>query len=354
MKIKKASLLLICAAAVSSAAGCSDTKTVQSSEISLLTTNMAPQDVVFDWQEAFEAKIKEFKGTSQYDKNKSMFDICDITGDGSPELIISPNDDISTVCDVYMLAGSTAAPLTSIGSFGEFDYLPELNAAGYSYEGDGFIIGEYKKQEDGIFNTAVTFYNNSGSASSGAAIRYEINNEDVTLGKYEETLSPYRDAKAIKVGRKFCMGDDAVNYAIRCSESWGAVMTVMQKELFKERLSSIAASGDTIDAAFEIVDLDSNGIPEVVVSTGILSSSEVKVLYIQNEALQELSVSCNTDGSVNYDVNAKIFYATDFYDKIQCWSLAGGDVNGFKPSDNSIRCGRKYELTEENINAAFL
>ena len=354
MKTRKSALLLICAAAAAAAAGCSDTKTVQSSEISLLATNMAPQDVVFDWQEAFEAKINEFKGTSQYDRNKSRFDICDITGDGSPELIISPDDDISTVCDVYMLAGSTAAPLTSIGSFGEFDYLPELNAAGYSYEGDGFIIGEYKKQEDGIFNTAVTFFNNSGSASSGAAIRYEINNEDVTLGKYEEMLSPYRDAKAIKVGRKFGMGDDAVNYAVRCSESWGAVMTTMQKELFKERLSSMAANGDMIDAAFEIIDLDGNGIPEVVVSTGILSSSEVKVLYIQDEALQELTVTCNTDGSIDYDPSAKIFYATDFYGKTQGWSLAGQDVNGFKPSESSIHCGRKYELTEENINAAFL
>jgi hypothetical protein len=175
----------------------------------------------------------------------------------------------------------------------------------------------------------------------------------VTLAKYEEYLHLYRDFVTAEIGRKYTMGDNAVNYALYNTECWSTVMKDDQKQLYKEKLDSILAEPDLNDAAFEIADLDVNGVPEVVVSTGILDDSQVRVFYLEEDGIKELDTTCDTDGGIHFDINAKIFYATNFDGNVQCWSIAGSDISGFKPSDSTMLCGRKYPLTSENIEKAF-
>ena len=71
-----------------------------------------------------------------------MFDLTDLTGDGTPELIISPSDEVNTQCIIYTMRGVKAENIATIGSYGQFDYLPAAEAVGYAYNGDGFVIGE--------------------------------------------------------------------------------------------------------------------------------------------------------------------------------------------------------------------
>ena len=104
---------------------------------------------------------------------------------------------------------------------------------------------------------------------------------------------------------------------------------------------------------FEIVDLDLNNIPELVVSTGILSDSQVRIFYFDTNDVKEIDVSCDTDGGLHYDMTSKVFYATDFDGKLQCWSMAGADINSFKPSESNMKCGRKNLLTADSIAKAL-
>ena len=95
-------------------------------------------------------------------------------------------------------------------------------------------------------------------------------------------------------------------------------------------------------------------LPEVVVSTGLLNDSEARILYLDTEGVKELSVTSDADGGIQFDVSSKIFFAADYYGSIQCWSMAGADISSFQPSDSTVRCGREYDLTAENIENAFL
>ncbi|MBP5580914.1 MAG: hypothetical protein J6X85_03840, partial [Ruminococcus sp.] len=235
-----------------------------------------------------------------------------------------------------------------------FDYLPEAGAIGYSYKGDGFVVGEYQTLQEGFFQTAVSFYNNSESASSGAVIKYQINTDDVSLAKYEEALQPFKQATNFITGRKYTFGDDAIKYAIYYSESWNAVLRDEQKQVYRDRLSAVLEKADLKDAAFEMADLDMNGIPELIVSTGILSDSQVRIFYFDTNDTKELDCSCDTDGGIHYDMTSKVFYATDFYGEMKCWSMAGTGVNSFTPSNSNMKCGRKYLLTKDNIEKALI
>lgn len=353
MKFDKILSFITAGALLSACAGCSSKKNAESSEVDPLAPKAAPQSITFDWQEPFETILIAFKNSDRY-TDTSMFEIRDLTGDETPELIISPSDDVAAKCEVYKLIGTRADLITNSGSYGTIDYIPEMNAIGFLYEGTGFKMGEYQTYQDGSFVTDVNFYTNADSASSGAVIRYEVNGEDVTLTKFQEALLPYQDSFTVKVGRKFSLGTDAVNYAIRRSKCWTQVLTDDQKQLYKDKLNEILSSQELKDAAFEIVDLDLNELPEVVVSTGLLNDSETRILYLDTEGVKELSVTSDADGGIQFDVSSKIFYAADYYGSIQCWSMAGADISSFQPSDSTVRCGREYDLTAENIENAFL
>ena len=352
MILKKSISIIILAAICSSFAGCQKAKKTEPVEISLLDTKINPYDVKMDWQDAFETKLKEFKSSENF-KDSSMFEINDLTGDGIPELIISPSDDVSAQCEIYRLFNAGVDQIGITGAYGTFEFIPSMNAIGYSYDGDDFTVGEYLEYEEGTFNPTVSFYNNANSASAGVTIRYEVNNEDVTLVKFEEMLHPYRDSDSLKVGRKYSFGESSIDYAIHCSESWNKVLTDEHKKLFKERIDAVIETNDLKEAAFEIVDLDLNGLPEVVVSTGLLNDSKTRIFYMDEEGVKEIETGCDADGGIMLDFNSKIFYAADYYGSIQCWSLIGADISSFKPSDSILRCGRRYELNEENINKVF-
>ena len=352
MNLKKNIPLFVMAAAVSVFTGCSETKKVSTPEISLLDVNSAPADVTFDWQQPYKTILSSFKNSDQYTPS-SMFELRDITNDNIPELIISPSDEVSAQCQVYTMLDSAADLIATCGSYGVLQYIESQNAIGYCYNGESFTIGEYQTFNEGSFNKEFDFYNNEGSASSGALIRYEVNGDEVTLAKYEEYLHPYRDYVTAEVGRKYTFGDDAVNYAINCSESWNTVLTDTQKELFRERLNAVIAEAELMDAAFEIVDLDLNGIPEVVLSTGVLEDSQVRIFYLDEDGIKELNTSCDDDGGIHFDMTSKIFYSTNYEGNVQCWSMAGADISNLKPSDSTMCCGRKYALTAENIANVF-
>ena len=40
--------------------------------------------------------------------------------------------------------------------------------------------------------------------------------------------------------------------------------------------------------------------------------------------------------------------------QMQCWSLTEADISKYKKSESYMECGRKYLLTADSINAAFL
>ena len=353
MDLNRILSVLAAGAVLTACAGCSDTKKSVSSEVDPLAPKTAPQNVTFDWQEPFETVIMAFKNSDRC-TDTSMFEIRDLTGDDVPELIISPSDDVASKCEVYRLIGSRADLITNAGSYGTLDYIPSENAIGFAYEGEGFTMGEYQTYQDGSFSTAVSFYTNAGSAASGAVIFYKINDEDVTLAKYQEALIPYQDVFTVKVGRKYSLGTNAVNYAIRRSKCWNDVLTDEQKQLYRDKLTERMNSADLHDAAFEIVDLDLNELPEIVVSTGLLNDSETRILYLDTDGVKELTVTSDAEGGIQFDVNSKIFFASDYYGSIQCWSMAGSDISSFQPSDSTLRCGREFDLNAENIEKALL
>ncbi len=360
MKFWKYTLLPIITAAAVLSGGCqSGAEEVSEPEEPVI---IDPATISFDWQKAFESELKDFMGSDAYTPKKkgnvqpSMFDICDLDGDNVPELIISPNTDAASSCTIYSFADSVFSPVGELGSYGSFNFLPDLHFMNEEYNGEGFIIGKYVTIEEQKLKPVLTYSDNTASASSGARIVHEINSDEVTLADYDAALAQFNGSLAYKAGRKYTFGDETIKYAVYSSEAWGHVLSDEQKSLCRGILQTAMENANSADkdAAFELCDLTGDNVPELIISEGTGESDLCKIYYFNNGEMTLLDGNYGNGGSISFDIVNKVFYSSDS-SQISYWCLSNADFSAadYESSGNIMECGRKYLLHENNIALAL-
>lgn len=334
--------------------GCSGKKSDSASDnVSSKKTN--PESITFSWQEAYENKIKEFKNSEQYTEN-SAFDIFDVTGDGSPELIISTDSEPTSKCLIYTYNNDTVAELGEAGNCGTFTYCPDANIIKDEYYGNGFVLGKILSFSNGSFKTVLSYSDNSESASMGAEIYHEINGENLSLADYEKALEPYAATISAEVGRRFTMGDNAINYGLRFSESWKAVLNSEQKKLCRDKLNEelISAQESGADAGFDLCDLNGDKVPELIISDSSAPEATCSVYYFSKGELIAMDGTYGANGVFSFDTEKYVFFADKESDKTY-WSIANSAFSAadYKESDSIAVIGRKYNMSESGISAVF-
>ena len=312
---------------------------------------VSPETIILDWQNAYQGKIDEFMKSDSYSEKKSRFDLRDITGDGIPELILSPDDDRNTRCTIYSYSKGVLSQLPDMGSDGTIPYLPLKGLLHDEYRGEGFVLGKYVAYENGDFKEVMTYSDNTASAAAGANIVHEINGQSVTLPQYDQTLSEYTGSTTFYLGRKFTFGSEAVNYAVHASESWNCVTTDKQKQALNDTLTmemSKAGSAGILGAAFEIVDLNSDDVPEVIVS----APDGCRIYMFTGDMFDELKEAegvYGNDGTLMLDIAKSVFYS-DSKGETSYWSfLEGFSAADYQSSGSLMECGNKLLLTLDNI-----
>ncbi|MBR6580200.1 MAG: hypothetical protein IKK66_02780 [Ruminococcus sp.] len=343
--------LIITAAALT---GCSD-KNTDSEPVVVSSKTADPESITFSWQETYENKIKEFKSSEQYTEN-SAFDIFDVTGEGTPELIISADSEPTSKCLIYSYDTDSLAEIGEAGNCGTFTYCPETNIIRDEYHGNGFVLGKILEYSNGSFSPVLSYSDNSESASMGAEIYHEVDGINLSLTDYEKALEPYADTLSIDVGRRFTMGDSAINYGIRFSESWKAVLNSDHKKLCREKLNEklaeIQESG--ADAGFDLCDLNGDKIPELIISDSSAPEATCSVYYFSQGELAAMEGTYGAHGVFSLDTEKFVFFADTETDK-KYWSIANSAFSAadYKESDSIAVIGRKYNMSESGISAVF-
>ncbi|MDE7364365.1 MAG: hypothetical protein K2N27_05695 [Ruminococcus sp.] len=356
MKISVKSLLISAMTVSVLVCGCSQNVTsIPESSLPAEEVKISPQNITFEWQDAYLNKLNEYKKSSDFagsTKTGSRFDIFDITGDNTPELIISPNTNPQTTCKIFTFANGEITELGEAGNRGTFAYLPDIKLIKDEYQGTGFVLGKYISYKDGIFTTVLSYTDNSMSTSllSGTAIKYEIDGEEVLLPEYEQKLAPYKSETCISAGRKYTFGENTLNYAIKYSESWGAVMPSRQKELYREKLSELLLSSDEQAYAFELCDLNDDENPELIISNGTDDESTCEIYYFEDDELKHIDGTIGANGVFTFDTKQFILSSG-----VTRWGINDSNfkADDYKHSDSLAEIGRKYRLNESNITVAL-
>ena len=353
MRKRRAELLFTAAAVLAASAGCSGgTRTV--SVVEPTTSAVAPESIIFDWQNTYEKKLNDYKQSAGFVKGESgsMFDLCDLTGDGSPELIISPSVDTEAECRIYTCIGGNAIDIGECGVKGVFEYAPEIKTISKKYVGKTFEITEFMVIEENALATVKKFYNNRNAVSTGARLTYEVDNETVNVSEYDRQLSEFTSSSFLEIGRKYSFEDASVNYALHYSESWGPVLTDTQKELYRNVLRD-QMNGADVTAAFELCDLNGDDVPELIYSEGTYPDAFCHIYKLGDNRTDEVAGAfMASDGNIFFDVDKKVYFGPQT-SSVGPQSLDGGAVTGYTRTENVIVCGRKYLLNEDSLVKAF-
>lgn len=327
--------------------GCSNSKSSSDSENNA-PERVASKSISFDWQQPYLSTIETFKGSPEYSSENSRFDLRDLNNDGTPELIISPNFEKNTACKVYTFSDGSITELGDNGNYGSFTFYPNSGILSNEHDGDGFVIGEYRTIENGAYKEKLSFYNNSGSASDGATITYEINKKEVSMREYNDSIAAITGFAFLDIGRKYTI--DSADTVLHSAESWGAVLTENEKALYSAKLAELDQQYDDY-AGFELADLDGNDIPELIISDGIDQDKTCRIFYLKDDTVAELEGTFGSLGQIGFDFNNLVFFTID--SNKQCWNMTGKPLNNYEKSNCLMECGRKYLLNDTSIAAAF-
>lgn len=338
-----------------SAAGCSESAPLPTG----FGLKSDPEKVKYDWQEDYQKKLNSFiasdKFSDDYDHG-SAFDLFDITGDGQPELIISPDSGASTACSIFTFDGGEIVSLGTVGSGGIIRYIPSQNLLNEEYIGSGFVLGKYLTYKNGELADVITYSDNSSSASSGASITHEINGEEVMLSEYEAALEPYASAVYLEIGRRYTFGETTMNYAVKLSESWKQAFSDDERQLCRDKLNEVLESSaeSGTDPAFDLCDLNGDKIPELVISEGSSPESVCTVYYLSEENLLLMDGTYGSCGQFTLDPKENVFFYQSG-ENFSYWSIANAEFTaaGYKNNGNKAQIGRRYLLTPENITSIF-
>lgn len=346
--------------------GCSKKSESSSSAVRAEEMKVSPESIGFEWQEPYRKKLLEFKKSKSFIQsngiNGSMFDLFDIDRDGTPELIISPSPEINKPSEIFTLADGKAVSIGENGCGGSFSYYADTMTVDHEYQGDGFVMGEFRNISDNKLNIEISYYNNASSASlnlydpsnTGITIRYKIDSFEVPLPEYDQAVKVYTDQPNIKLGRRYTFTNSSIDYALLCSESWGAVMSDERKDKCVKKLTSMLSEYEGTNAAFDICDLDGDKMPELIISEGDSAEDMCRIFCWNDKQLNELDFKKGFYGKICLDLEENIFFSSDEINENISASISGGTmIHTDKRSESIIDCGRRYPLYEEYIIGAL-
>ncbi len=165
------------------------------------------------WQTAYREELKNFMYSELY-SDESMWDIQDLNGDGTPELLISRDTSLGSYIYYYengsaIIVGEIA--LENFGRHGSFLLCKDENLVGFAdssipeYAADDFtaFIGKFDTRHIQQFQimSKISYPENPQK------YYYDVDNENVSEEEYNKALSNFNSKNWIEVGRRYSFGD---------------------------------------------------------------------------------------------------------------------------------------------------
>ena len=126
------------------------------------------------WKELYSAELKR-----HIDSLSTKFNICDLDGDGIPELLISDGDYHAAGGRIFTVNDGKLSDLGGYGSWGEFQYDPINKYIFSGMTGQGETYCSVFRLDNGKMVEIVSFHDNRGAVDE-SKWQFEVNNQSVT------------------------------------------------------------------------------------------------------------------------------------------------------------------------------
>lgn len=259
-----------------------------------------------DWRTAYRSVLQEFMQSEQFVaknadyvfNNGSAFSLYDMTGDGIPELILSPDYAHATGCYLYtyqdslVRMGKMGAPEEEIGAFGEFYYEPETDVIMDTFYAQGETHIRFYRIENGALHELAKLYSYTGAFQQPV---YHIYDKAVSEEAFTDVLHQYTGMDRVTLGRDYVCSEAMVDAVLTQSKDW--------RQTYRRLLEDYQDTG----AAFSLRDINQDGIPELFLAEHNDTNAQCMVFSFADGliALGEMG----SFGEVGYDPERSLLIA---------------------------------------------
>lgn len=175
-----------------------------------------------EWQTAYRQLLTEYRTTDGFMPETtgeisfgSRWDLCDINGDGIPELFISPDTSHAFGCKVYSFVDGEVVALETregqtFGEYGLTKVCPELHLVRAYHFGMGTEMVGYYEFDGAVLTEVDRFVGTSVYISEelGTQDTYQRNGEDIYEKEYIDGIAEYEAHTWVEsVGRAYSFDD---------------------------------------------------------------------------------------------------------------------------------------------------
>ena len=280
----------------------------------------APVDLPVDarvnepaWKALYAAELQRYPNADTH-FHIPKFNLHDLDGDGTPELLVSENDGHANGVYIFTVQNGKLRELGGYGSYGDFLYDPVNQRILSCFLGQGYFYETLYQLTDGQMVELITFHNNEGVTEDESEWYYEINDNRVTAEEYQAEQDRYSYAGDYEspFARKYEITAKEIN---RVFDSYTPQLntdptpeSIPQpalapnpeppwKALYATELQRHA---DAYDPMFNLYDLDGDGTPELLMSDDKCHAAGVDIFMVRDGELLALG-SYGSWGEFQYD-----------------------------------------------------
>ena len=221
------------------------------------------------WKGAYKAALETFRQSGDYTES-SMFSLCDINGDDTPELFIS--EDICHAAGVHVYTFDNE--LTEFGEFGSDGKTLYCTDSGimlsFYMQGGECHSTYYRLEADGGLVELAYFYDDSGRSETTV---YKLNDVEVSEEEYNSELEKYQ-GDFISLGRDFQFTDAFLEAALSDKDNW--------YDVYSDLLYGLENTDTSEEQRFSLCDINSDGIPEIFISEGTYRIAHCQIYSYHN------------------------------------------------------------------------
>lgn len=168
-----------------------------------------------NWRQLYADELKRYMASDEYN-NEAMFDLYDVNNDNIPELFISTGVSHADGCLIYTVLNEKIQKLekyyelAGCGEYGIINCSSSIQTIFSSWSKFGRYYMDYYQIQNDKFVHILEAYNDTADVGLENAT-YKINNETVTVEKYNEEVSKYEADDYVKVGRKYKLDEKVIN-----------------------------------------------------------------------------------------------------------------------------------------------
>lgn len=146
------------------------------------------------WKKLYANELRKHRGYFSFRFVSPRFNICDLDGNGTPELLISDNDVHGSGVEIFTVYQGKLIDFGSYGSWGEVQFNSNNKYIFSGFTNNGYNYTDIYKIKNGEMIKLVSFWEDTGVVADKSKWHYNVDDKNVSKAEYDAASAKYGES----------------------------------------------------------------------------------------------------------------------------------------------------------------